>query len=258
MFAVIKRKSLILGVITAAVLSLLIALTAVSGSYVVAQGKTPRKLPIYCVEREDGLVSLSFDASWGSDSTEEILSTLKQYNAEANYFVVSLWVNKYPDLLKKLSDSGIIEIGMHSATHPDMKKLSAKEIEEEILSNRAAIERVTGIKPSLFRAPYGSYSDTLMTMAENAGIKVIQWDVDSLDWKNLSSGEIAARVLNNVKSGSIILLHNDGLNTAKALPVILEGLLNKGLKPVKISRLIYEDNYEIDHTGKQIPKKAKE
>ena len=135
MFAVIKRKSLILGVITAAVLSLLIALTAVSGSYVVAQGKTPRKLPIYCVEREDGLVSLSFDASWGSDSTEEILSTLKQYNAEANYFVVSLWVNKYPDLLKKLSDSGIIEIGMHSATHPDMKKLSAKEIEEEILSN---------------------------------------------------------------------------------------------------------------------------
>ena len=75
MFAVIKRKSLILGVITAAVLSLLIALTAVSGSYVVAQGKTPRKLPIYCVEREDGLVSLSFDASWGSDSTEEILST---------------------------------------------------------------------------------------------------------------------------------------------------------------------------------------
>ena len=74
-------------------------------------------------------MSLSFDASWGSDSTEEILSTLKQYNAEANYFVVSLWVNKYPDLLKKLSDSGIIEIGMHSATHPDMKKLSAKEIE---------------------------------------------------------------------------------------------------------------------------------
>lgn len=258
MFAVIKRKSLILAAAASVAAALLVALTAVSGSYMLAQGKTTRKLPIYSVQRDDGLVSLSFDASWGSDSTEKILSILQEYGVEANYFVVSLWVNKYPDLLKKLSDSGIVEIGMHSATHPDMKKLPADRIEQEISSNMAAIERVTGKKPALFRAPFGSYSDTLLEIAGGMGVKVIQWDVDSLDWKGLSSGEIAARVLGKAESGSIILMHNDGKNTAAALPAIIEGLKNKGLKPVKISDLIYADNYEIDHTGRQIPKQAKE
>lgn len=256
MFAVIKRKSIIIAAAFAVVTAVLVTLTAISGSYVIAQGKTTRKLPIYSVERADGAVALSFDASWGCDSTEKILSTLSEYGVKANYFLVSLWVNKYPELTKKLADSGIIEIGMHSATHPDMKKLSRNEIAEEISSNLAAIKRVTGVTPTLFRAPFGSYSDAVIEVAAENGAYVIQWDVDSLDWKNLSASEIAKRVLGGVKSGSIVLMHNDGKHTAEALPIILEGLKAKGLKPVTISELIYHDDFTIDHTGRQIKNQA--
>ena len=203
-------------------------------------------------------MSLSFDASWGCDSTEKILSVLEKYEVVANYFVVNLWVDKYPELLQKLHKSGRVEIGMHSATHPHMKKLSRGEIEREISLNMSAIEEITGVKPTLFRAPFGEYSDSVIEIAEKLGSKVIQWDVDSLDWKNLSASEIATRVLKGVKPGSIVLMHNDGKHTAEALPLILEGLKNKNLKPVRISELIFADNYEIDHTGKQISKKPKE
>lgn len=258
MFAVVKIKTIVKTVAAQLLAAVLISLTGVVGSYEVYAGKTIRKLPIYCVDREDGAVALSFDASWGCDGTEKILAELERYDAVANYFVVSLWVDKYPDLLKKLHDSGRVEVGMHSATHPHMKRLSATEIEREISLNSAAIEKVTGQKPTLFRAPFGEYSDAVIEVAERQGAKVIQWDVDSLDWKNLSASQIAARVLGGVKSGSIVLMHNDGKHTPEALPLILEGLKNKNLKTVKISELIYEKDYEIDHTGKQIPIQRKE
>lgn len=258
MFAVVKVRTLVKTIAVALLAIALIPLTGVSKSYEVYAGKTVRKLPIYCVDRVDNKVALSFDASWGSDSTEKILSVLESYDAVANYFVVSLWVDKYPDLLKKLQSSGRVEIGMHSATHPHMRKLSREEVRREITLNMAAIEKVTGEKPTLFRAPFGEYDNAVLETAEDLGIKVIQWDVDSLDWKNLSASEIAARVLKGVKPGSIVLMHNDGKHTAEALPLILEGLKNKNLETVKISELIYADDYEIDHTGKQISKKQKE
>ncbi len=258
MFAVVKVRNVLKALCALVLVAVLIPLVVKSGASEVYAGRTNRKLPIYCVDRSDNVVSLSFDASWGCDSTEKILSVLEKYDVVANYFVVNLWVDKYPELLEKLHKSGRVEIGMHSATHPHMKKLSRSEIEREISLNMSAIEEVTGVKPKLFRAPFGEYSDAVIETAEKLGSKVIQWDVDSLDWKNLSASEIAARVLKGEKPGSIVLMHNDGKHTAEALPLILEGLKNKNLKPVRISELIYQDNYEIDHTGKQISKKPKE
>ena len=104
----------------------------------------------------------------------------------------------------------------------------------------------------LFRPPYGSYSDNLIETAEELGLYTVQWDVDTLDWKGLSASEIAARVLGNVKNGSIVLMHNNGEHTLEALPLVLEGLKNKGFDCVKIGDLIYRENYTIDHTGRQI------
>ena len=83
------------------------------------------------------------------------------------------------------------------------------------------------------------------------GLYPIQWDVDSLDWKNLSATEIAMRVVNGVKNGSIILCHNNGLHTAEALPLIFSTLKNRGYEFVPISELIYKNNYYVDSTGKQ-------
>lgn len=83
-------------------------------------------------------------------------------------------------------------------------------------------------------------------------IYTIQWDVDSLDWKGISSEEIAARVLKKTQNGSIILMHNDGKNTVKALPAIIAGLQAKGYEFVTIGELIYRDNFTVRNDGTQI------
>ena len=251
-FVVVKKKSLIVYTLASITLALLVFITSVTGYGAIAVGKTTRKLPIYCVDTPNKQVALSFDASWGADNTLNILNTLSNYGIKANFFCVGFWAEKYADTLKKLHDSGIMEIGTHSNAHGHMSKFTAKQIEEDLTSSLSTIERITGTKPSLFRAPYGEYSDTLLTTAQNLGLYTIQWDVDTLDWKDLTANQIATRVLNQAKAGSIVLMHNDGKNTVKALPLIIEGLKNKGYTFVTISELIYKDNYEIDHTGKQI------
>ena len=80
----------------------------------------------------------------------------------------------------------------------------------------------------------------------------VQWNIDSLDWKNLSPDEIVTRVTNRIAPGSIVLFHNGAKNTPEALPQILEKLTQAGYKFVKCSELIYKENYTIDHSGKQI------
>lgn len=221
----------------------------------VYMGKTSRKLPIYSVETEKKEVALSFDASWGAEKTPKILDTIKSYGVCANFFAVGFWAEKYADQLKALSDSGVFEIGTHSNTHPNMPKLSREKIRLELSESMRIIENVIGKKVDLFRAPFGDYSDALLDEAQSLGLFTIQWDVDSLDWKGLSAGEMATRVLSRVQNGSIILMHNDGEHTVEALPLIIEGLKNKGYSFTTIGNLIYRENYYIDHTGRQIRSK---
>lgn len=251
-FAVTSKRAVLGVVLTVALLVAAIAAVSVTDSASVYLGKNPRRLPIYSVETEEKVVALSFDAAWGADKTLGILSMLEQYDAVANFFAVGMWAEKYGDELQKLADSGRMEIGTHSNTHPDMGSMSAYDIRLELETSMNIIERVTGKRPELFRPPYGSYSDTLIGTAEELGLFTIQWDVDTLDWKGLSAGDIAGRVLNKVTNGSIVLMHNNGEHTLEALPLILEGLKNKGFTCVKIGDLIYRENYTIDHTGRQI------
>lgn len=251
-FLVVKKSGIIKTTVVAVLLALLLGTVGVTGAAAVYSGKTTRKLPIYSVETEEKVVALSFDASWGADKTQDILDTLTKYDIKANYFVVSMWVEKYPEMLKKLSDSGRVEIGTHSNTHPHMSKLTRNQVQLELSTSMEVIENVTGAKVDLFRAPFGDYNDTLLEEAEKLGLYTIQWDVDSLDWKDLSATDMAARVLKSAKNGSIVLMHNDGKNTVQALPLIIEGLKNKGYSFKTIGELIYRDNYEIDHTGRQI------
>lgn len=251
-FVIAKKKELLktFGICVALVMS--VVLVGLSGSYVIYAGQTTRKLPIYCVQTDEKVVALSFDASWGADKTLGILETLEKFDIKANYFVVGFWATKYSEELKKLSDSGRVEIGTHSNTHPHMNKKSKSEMKLELETSIKTIEEITSKKIELFRAPFGEYCDDLISVAEEMGLYTIQWDVDSLDWKNLSSGEIANRILNKVKNGSIVLMHNDGAHTLEALPAIISGLKNKGYSFKTIGELIYRDNYTIDHTGMQI------
>lgn len=132
-----------------------------------------------------------------------------------------------------------------------MSKMNAEDIRAELAASSKAIEDITGDKVELFRPPYGDYDDELIKTASEQGYYTIQWDVDSLDWKDLSASDIAMRVVNGVKNGSIILMHNNGLHTAEAVPIILETLKNRGYSFVPVGELIYKENYAIDGTGRQ-------
>lgn len=253
-FITVKRSALLFALAAVVAFIAGVVAVAVTGSAAVYNNKTVRKLPIYSVETPEKVVALSFDACWGADSTQGILDTLESYDVSANFFVVSIWANKYPELLKKLSDSGRVEIGTHSNTHPNMSQLSKSEMALELSTSVEIIESITEKKVELFRPPFGDYSDAVITAAENANLYTIQWDVDSLDWKGLTSAQIAQRVLSKCRNGSIVLMHNDGARTLEALPAIIEGLRLKGYSFKTIGDLIYRDNYEIDHTGRQVSK----
>lgn len=225
-----------------------------TGAYAVYYGNTPRLVPIYSVEREDKVVSISFDCAWGTEYTDDILKALKVSDVRATWFMVEFWTEKYEDFVKKISEAGH-EIGTHSSTHSYMSKQNAEEIKLELSSSAEAIEKITEKKVELFRPPYGDYDDELIKTASELGYYTIQWDVDSLDWKDLSAADIAMRVINGVKNGSIILMHNNGLHTAEAVPIILETLKNRGYSFVPIGELIYKENYTIDGAGRQIRSK---
>ena len=193
------------------------------GSYAVSAITTARSLPIYSVEKEEKKISISFDCAWGTEHTDDLLREMERSNVRCTFFMVQFWTEKYPEYVKKIDEAGH-EIGTHSKTHSYMSKQSESEIRSELESSSAAITAVTGKKVELFRPPYGDYDNLLIDTANSMGIYPIQWDVDSLDWKNLSATDIAMRVINGVKPGSIILCHNNGLHTAEALPLIFSTL----------------------------------
>ena len=116
------------------------------------------------------------------------------------------------------------------------------------------------MRPTLFRCPYGEYDDHVINAVRSMGIEPIQWDVDSLDWKDLSAADITKRVTGKVQPGSIVLFHNAAKHTPEALPGIIEKLLQDGYTFVPISELIVHgtcgQDYTIDHTGRQCPGKA--
>lgn len=229
---------------------LVVVIAAVAAVNVLA--KSEKKLPIYSVQSDKKQVALSFDAAWGNDDTDELISILKKYNAPATFFVVGSWVDKYPQSVKQLSDAGF-SIQNHSNSHPYLTKLSTEQIITELKQCNEKIAKITGKTPTLHRCPYGDYNNTVINAIESIDMYPIQWNVDSKDWmENASTDKIINNVMSKVCDGSIILFHNDAENTPDALPSILEQLTSRGYTFVLIEDLIYKDNYAIDHTGMQI------
>ncbi|MGN0960709.1 MAG: polysaccharide deacetylase family protein [Christensenellales bacterium] len=249
-FIVIKKKSFWLAVV--AIISMIILSLDIGGgaSASVFFGYAPRLVPIYCVDTEEKKVAISFDTAWGADKTLDIIRILDEYNVNATFFMVGFWVEKYPDMVEAINAQGI-EIGTHSNTHPDFTTLSETQMELELSTSIAQIEKITEKKVELFRAPYGAYNNTMLNLTDRMGLKTIQWDVDTLDWKGLSGLEICERVMSKVKNGSIILCHNNSDHILDALPLMLERLINAGFKVVSVGELIMQDNYYIDNLGIQ-------
>lgn len=212
-----------------------------------------RELPVYSIASEDKKIALTIDAAWEDDKTEFILDTLDQYNVKATFFLCGFWVEKYPDMVKEIYERGH-EIGNHSMTHPHMTKLSAAQMIKDVASCEDIIEKITGTRCALFRAPYGEYNDTVILTMREAGYEVIQWDLDTVDWREERSAQtILDSVIPKLHSGCIILCHNNGYTIKEYLPTLLETAQSQGYSFVTVSDLLLDGDTYIDVNGVQKP-----
>ena len=215
-----------------------------------------RKLPIYCVDRKQKVLGLTFDVAWGNEDMEEILTILKEEQVPATFFVTGEWVEKYPEDVKKIAQLGH-ELGNHGANHKHMTKLSKEAQKEEIRTLHGQVKDVTGMDMEVFRAPYGDYDEEVVDTVQECGYAMIQWSVDSLDWKEYGKEAMIRQVMEhkNLAPGAILLLHTGTAYTKDALRPLLHQLKEQGYEFLIISKLIYHYNFFINSEGKQYTKK---
>lgn len=207
-------------------------------------------LPIYSVQTEEKKLSLTINCAWNADDIDMILDTLSKYKVQVTFFMVGDWVDRFPEAVKKIADAGH-EIGNHSNTHPHVNQMTLEKNQQQIKECADKIEKITGERSTLYRGPYGEYNDVVIKATENENHKTIQWSLDTLDYKGLTGEEMWSRLKDKLKAGDIILMHNGTKHTAEALDKLIYNIQEKGFNIVKVSDLIYNENYTIDSTGMQ-------
>jgi polysaccharide deacetylase family sporulation protein PdaB len=210
-----------------------------------------KELPVYSVDRSDKRIALTIDAAWDADKTPFILETLAKYNVKATFFLCGVWVKAYPDQVKAIFDAGHT-IGNHSLSHPHMTNISQDAVEKEISSLDDLIEKITGKRTVLFRAPFGEYNDDVIRTVRSTGHEPIQWDIDTIDWKpERSANTILDTVFKKLDDGSIILCHNNGYKIEEYLPTLIETAQANGFTFVTVDELLLDGETIIDANGVQ-------
>lgn len=256
MHVIIIKKSFIKKVIIAIVSVLILGIISfliLNRGYKDTILSSHENLPIYSVDTQDKNVAITFDTSWGDDNTEKILDILDKKDVRATFFIIGRWADEFPGKTKEIADRGH-EIGNHSNKHSDFTRISKDQIIDEVASADAKILAITGTRPTLFRFPEGTYNDSSLSLVEQTNHKCIQWNIDSIDWKNEGSDIEFNRVIKKISPGAIILFHNSGKYTPQTLERVIDKLKADGYNFVKVSDLIYKDNYIINNEGKQIKK----
>lgn len=185
------------------------------------------------ISMDDKVVALTFDDG-PSQYTDKILKLLKKYDACATFFVVGNKVDFYDDTLREMLKQGS-EIGNHSYSHKLLTRLSEKEFKEDLNKTQEIIKKLTGFTPKVFRPTYGGYTNKIKKYTD---LSFVLWDVDSRDWSVKKKDKILKNVLPNVKSGSIVLMHDNHEYSLKALEPMIKELKSKGYKFVTVSELL--------------------
>lgn len=188
-------------------------------------------------------VALTFDDGPTPD-TERVLDVLDAYNVRATFFMLGRNVELYTETARRIVREGH-EIGNHSYSHTIYLYRSPRETRRQLERTQETITRVTGERPLWSRPPCGVRSPAYFKTTRRLGLRTVQWDVAAFDWKNLKAAEIARRVVRRAGAGSIILLHDgdsacerDRSETVAALPLIIEGLKERGLRVVPLAELL--------------------
>ena len=185
----------------------------------------------------------------------ELLKNLDKYKVKSTFFLVGDWVKNYPDSVKDIAKHGH-DVGNHSNTHPHMTQMSSSDMVGQIQSCNEKIKELTGKTPTLFRAPYGDYNNDVVKSVNGCNMYCVQWDVDSLDWKDPTPEQIKQNIMKKIKNGSIILMHNGAKNTPEALPTVIEAIKSEGYEIVPISQILLKGEYYTDVDGKMCSKTA--
>lgn len=185
-------------------------------------------------------IALTFDDGPHPRYTPRILSILERFHVTATFFIIGINAERYPDTLKQIAESGC-EIGNHTYSHTSLLHRSSKEIRKEIEDCQQVIERLVGVRTSLFRPPQGANSPCVKTVSRELEYDVILWSIDTEDWALTPSREIYQDLIKNLKGGDIILMHDyvsGGNTTCDALERIIPDLLSRGYEFVTVSELI--------------------
>ncbi len=209
-----------------------------------------KELPVYSVNRDDKKIALTVDAAWEDDKTPFILEQLDQAGIKATFYLCGFWMDKYPDHVKSIFAKGH-ELGNHTDTHPHMSKIDSAKIQKELTALDDKMEKLTGKRCKTFRAPYGEYNDTVITTTRAMGYVPVQWDIDTIDWKQRSTDAILASVIPKLHPGAIILCHNNGYNIEEYLPKLIAAAKEQGYEFVTVSELLLPGETMIDVNGVQ-------
>jgi len=223
-----------------------IGLFAISVMYIqVAELISGTPMAIASTRTEQKVVALTFDHSWGNKFTPTILDTLKENEIKVTFFIMGPWTQKYPEVAKRMVADGH-EIASHGYRHQNYGDMTREWITEDIEKSHAMIKEVTGVDAKLIRPPNGHYSQLSLKVTEELGYRTIIWNIDSLDWKNPGRDVIVERVMKRLKPGGIILMHasDTPVQTAEALPLLLEKIKAEGYKIVTVGQLLdkYAEN----------------
>lgn len=196
------------------------------------------------VDPEKKLIAFSFDDGPSRKNTEKILKALDKNNARATFFMLGQNAKYYPDLVKKVEESGN-EVAGHSWNHPLLTKLGKKGVKKQMSQMNEAIASVTGSDVGLLRPPYGSINGTVKKTVKDP---LILWSIDTLDWKTLNADKTADAILKQSKDGDIILMHDIHAPTVEAVKKVLPKLEKKGFQVCTVSELLEARNVTL-HPG---------
>lgn len=246
----IKKIAIDLAVIMSAII---LSLTMDSKSKLIMNNMN-EETPIFSVDTQEKVVSLTFDVNWAEkENLGSILEILNKYNIKGTFFVMGGWINysqENVDKLKSISEGGH-EIGNHSYKHPSFTKITFEKMKEELQKTDDTIEQYTGKKPTLFRFPSGDYNRDSLNKVRSLGYTCIQWDVDSVDWKEQGADVEYNKIMKKIKPGSILLFHNNAKYTPGNLERIIPELKKQGYSFKPVGEIIYTSDYSVDAEGIQ-------
>lgn len=188
-------------------------------------------------------IALTFDDVPDPRYTPQVLRILSANGVKATFFIVGSRAKKHPDLVARIVREGHV-IGNHSYNHPQFHKLTMEEYTEQIIRTENLLYGIIGYKPKMIRPPYGDITENQLLWAKREGYKIVNWDVDSLDWKGLSKEAVKKNIMATAGQGSIILQHAGGGSSSDlsgsigALPEVIRALKKKGYTFVTVPKLL--------------------